>query len=401
MPCRNINEMLSPYIDGMLEASQAAQVEQHIAACAACRTEYDKLRTVVELVKGLPEVTPPSEFHSNLLQKLQTLPTPSVSGGQTVWIRQLAWGKWSQALAVAAVLMLTVGVTALWYGKTGGGLAGSAIQLSDNHNIAERYGNDAEDSDRALKTGLDTAKGTKAAGQENSANSTTPDQGTSPGNFSAPGVSASDQQPTALSSPGEQSVAAAEDGAGEQVTRALVAPEGQPVSDAPLYTMMAAPSDNSEPTAIISKNAVPVASEITAAVTLNNPPTAVANWSETAAKYGGFVETKPQQPGEYWILRIPTGSVDGFIAELNNLGQADMQTNTSDLAADLQQAEEQLNALREKETTLVAQLETVQSASTAGADELMALREQITRQAQAVADLQKDVNFARVNLYVK
>jgi len=401
MPCLKINELLSPYIDGMLESSQAAQVEQHIAACAACRTEYAKLRNVVELVKGLPEVAPPPEFHSNLLQRLQTLSTPTVNSGQTVWIRQLARGKWSQALAVAAVLMLTVGVTALWYGKNGGGLAGSAIHLSDSRNITERYENDAEDRGGALETALNTAKGTKPVGQENSTNNAAQDHGTGQDNCSDPGVSVSDQQPAASSSPREQSVAAADDGAGEQVSRDLVTLEGETVRDGSVYTMMAAPSDDLEHTATTSKNNVPAAREITAAVTLNNQQTAVANWSDIATKYGGFVGTKPQQPGEYWVLRIPTGSVDGFIVELNNLGQADIQVNTRDLAADLQQAEEQLNALREKETTLGTRLEFVQSASTDGADELVALLEQITKQEQIVAELQQDINFAMVNLYVK
>jgi len=202
MQCHNIYEMLSPYIDGMLESSQVVQVEEHLAACAECRLEYEKLRTAVELVRGLPEVLPPPEFHENLRQKLQSLPASSVTGSPAVLIRRLAWGKWSKTLAVAVVLFFTVGFTALWYGNKEGGLPGSVFQLSAGQNIAdrgERYGSDAEDGTRDLETAQETTqekttREIKATQQLNAANNTAQDQDTGQGQLAAPDVSVPEKE---------------------------------------------------------------------------------------------------------------------------------------------------------------------------------------------------------------
>ncbi len=419
MQCRNICEMLSPYIDDMLESSQVVEVEEHIAVCAACRLEYDKLRAAVELVRGLPEVLPPSEFHEDLLQKLQSLPAHSVTDSPTVWIRRLAWGKWSKTLAVAVVLFLTIGVTAFWYGNKEGGLPGSAFQLSVGQNIddrGERYGGDAGDDGRDLETAQKTAKNaqeqtakdTKATEQVETEKNAARDQDTGQGNLAAPGVSVSNKQLAVSRETGEEPVTAAGDdnpgstaAGGDQVSRDLVALEGKPVGDDSLFSMMAAPRDDLGDVAIMENNSLPAATELTATLTLNTQPNAVTDWSATAGRYGGFVETEPQQTGEYWVLRVPTGNVDGFIKELNNLGQVDIQSNTRDIAVDLKRAEERLNMLQEQEKALVAQGAGQTESDAVGTAELDALREQITLQQRALEESQKDVNFAKINLYVK
>jgi hypothetical protein len=40
MKCREMNNMLSLYIDRMLEDSQVKEIEEHLAACETCRNEY-------------------------------------------------------------------------------------------------------------------------------------------------------------------------------------------------------------------------------------------------------------------------------------------------------------------------------------------------------------------------
>lgn len=60
--CKRFREMLSPYIDGQLGASEAERVERHVAACDACREELESLRAVVGLLGRVREVAPQRSF---------------------------------------------------------------------------------------------------------------------------------------------------------------------------------------------------------------------------------------------------------------------------------------------------------------------------------------------------
>ncbi|KAF1084130.1 hypothetical protein SPSYN_02783 [Sporotomaculum syntrophicum] len=418
MQCRNICEMLSPYIDGMLESSQVVQVEEHIAGCASCRLEYEKLRAAVEMVRGLPEVLPPAEFHDNLLQKLQSLPTPSVVGSQTSLIYRLAWGKWSKTLAVAAILFLSVGITTLWYDKHDGWLPGAEQQNVSSQSVADRgeLGDDKAVIDARAQETVREQHVQKVKPNELTSSSKKTAQEPRQEILSTPSVPAPEKQ-LALRGAGNAPTSAVDDGnpdadaAGEELVAGNYAePEGQSTSGGDsFFTMMAAPREDLQDAAgqVIENNSVQAKgfspdSDYTATLMVNPQSNVKADWSATAGRYGGFVESGPQQTGGYWVLRIPIGNVDGFLAELINFGQAEIQSNTRDVAVDLQQAEEQLNLLLEQEKTLVAQQRTGQAVSEKAVEsELAALRQQITLQQRAVADLQMNSIFAKINLYIK
>ncbi len=418
MQCRDICEMLSPYIDGMLESSQVVQVEEHIAGCASCRLEYEKLRAAVEMVRGLPEVLPPVEFHDNLRRKLQSLPKPSVAGRQTSLICRLAWGKWSKTLAVAAVLFLSVCITTLWYDTHNGLLPDVAQQYGSSQSVADR-GEPGDDKAVVNEQAQETAREqnmleVKPNELSNSSNKAAQETGQKV--LSTPSVPTPEKQ-LALRGAGDAPAFVVGDsnlgsaaGGEKQMSGDYVQPEGQSTGGGEsFFTMMAAPREDLQDTASqVENNDVQTNkgfsqdSDYTATLMLSPQTNTIADWSATAGRYGGFVEAEPQQTGGYWMLRIPTGSVDGFLVELTNLGQAEIQSNTRGVAVDLQQAEEQLNLLREQENALVAQQRNEQVVSETAVDgELAALRQQITLLERAVADLQMNITFAKINLYIK
>lgn len=430
MQCRDICEMLSPYIDGMLESSQAVQVEEHLAACAACRLEYDDLRAAVEFVRELPEVELPREFHDELRQKLQALPGPAVTAGQSTRINRAFWAKWTKALAAAALIFLAVGVSTLWYDKNEGGVFDIATQSSTGQNTAYRGelpGGDKESDGVTPKAREQAVEKTRATNNVLIANNDIPeidrsDLATSgmPISEGGAGVAANSgagNQPPPVG--GDNGITAAPNAGGgdtgvdyseveKYTAHDFPVPEEQPASEDAMFSLMAAPrerlkddANQLEDGSFNTENDLHVAREYTVTLLLDTQPITEDFWSATAGEYGGYVEAIPLQTGHCWVLRIPTSFVDGFMDKLNGMGQVEIHSRTKDLAGDMQQAQEQLNILRERENALALQQETVQKGKdTAVTSELEELREQIARQEQILTGLQQDIVFTRVDLYL-
>ncbi len=57
---------LSDYIDGSVDPTVAAELEDHLAQCGACRGVLEELRRVVALADALPEVEPADDLWSGI-----------------------------------------------------------------------------------------------------------------------------------------------------------------------------------------------------------------------------------------------------------------------------------------------------------------------------------------------
>ena len=68
MKCNVIRELLSLYIDQMLDEGQVKDVEEHLSACNACRNEYNELKEMHELL-GQVEMIPVPDALSFRLKK--------------------------------------------------------------------------------------------------------------------------------------------------------------------------------------------------------------------------------------------------------------------------------------------------------------------------------------------
>ena len=79
-----IRGLLSAYVDGEVSAADARRVEEHAAACSACRDELDSLTATVELVRGLPDLELPRSF------ELTRLPEEEPRASFGVWAPRLA-----------------------------------------------------------------------------------------------------------------------------------------------------------------------------------------------------------------------------------------------------------------------------------------------------------------------
>ena len=69
--CRNLLSQLSDYIDGDLEESLCAEIEQHMAGCPDCRAVVNTLEKTVELYRSTERTEVPPDVQSRLFKVLK------------------------------------------------------------------------------------------------------------------------------------------------------------------------------------------------------------------------------------------------------------------------------------------------------------------------------------------
>ncbi len=127
MHCQEIRELLSPYIDRMLEPEQQSQVEQHLEGCEQCQQELAELQFVLGLMQESAESLAPAGFSSKVMERLNApdreLPKWRYTFSKLVpagWFGQrpdhskgtTSQGQpWGRIITVAAMLIIAVAVS--------------------------------------------------------------------------------------------------------------------------------------------------------------------------------------------------------------------------------------------------------------------------------------------------
>ncbi|ABO48590.1 putative transmembrane anti-sigma factor [Desulforamulus reducens MI-1] len=117
MNCQVVLELLSPYLDGVLDPVEHATVQKHLASCPACSRELAELKACIDLLQELPDIAPPADFRAGLMEKIDRLPSSTKSNDQRNWfdcVNGVTRKSWYRTVAVAAVMVMTLGVTSLW-----------------------------------------------------------------------------------------------------------------------------------------------------------------------------------------------------------------------------------------------------------------------------------------------
>jgi len=68
MPCQELVELITEYLEGTLSEVDRLRFEQHLADCRHCRTYLLQMRQTIHALGKLPEETIPDEVKSELLQ---------------------------------------------------------------------------------------------------------------------------------------------------------------------------------------------------------------------------------------------------------------------------------------------------------------------------------------------
>jgi anti-sigma-K factor RskA len=118
----HVVELLAAYALGALEAGEAAQVEAHLALCAACREELRAYEAITgELALAVAEVEPPASLRQQLMANVKA-PGREVEQqkGPSLWQQLLAYFRQHRAMAfsqlalAALVLLLLASTVILW-----------------------------------------------------------------------------------------------------------------------------------------------------------------------------------------------------------------------------------------------------------------------------------------------
>lgn len=108
----NIEAKLAEYVEGTLDAAGRAEIEQHLAANPEHRRLMADFAETRDVLRNLPRQPAPADLTEMLQGQLEraVLLDDGFDGG-----RSLRIGRWPQVLAVAAILLLAVGLGVVVY----------------------------------------------------------------------------------------------------------------------------------------------------------------------------------------------------------------------------------------------------------------------------------------------
>ena len=109
MQCSESSEWMSLHLDGLLDQEQALRLEAHLAACEACRQEWEAMRWLSSFLKAEPVAAPKPDFTARIALRLRQREARRRRLHSSIGVLIGSVGLW--ALAGAAVLLL---FTMLW-----------------------------------------------------------------------------------------------------------------------------------------------------------------------------------------------------------------------------------------------------------------------------------------------
>ena len=71
MNCPEIKELLSAYIDNMLEPAEKSAVETHCASCAECAKDLAELKAVIAHLASLEKIEAPADFAQKVHERIE------------------------------------------------------------------------------------------------------------------------------------------------------------------------------------------------------------------------------------------------------------------------------------------------------------------------------------------
>ncbi|MBA3357553.1 MAG: FecR domain-containing protein [Pyrinomonadaceae bacterium] len=122
MFAKHVGKDLSAYCNGELSLHGASEVAEHLIGCPRCRAMFEEIKLGVNLAERLPEMKAPDSLWQDLEARLDA----QVSTGESASARQVTSVRairplariWQpRFLAIAATLIIALGLGAFWFYK--------------------------------------------------------------------------------------------------------------------------------------------------------------------------------------------------------------------------------------------------------------------------------------------
>lgn len=107
MKCEQIKNLLSPYVDDMVDNKDKALIDAHIAACPKCRQQVEDYRHIANMMRGLESPSVPDNFSDELNRRIRDEQNKILDSYPLKTPKKSGW-----AAAVLAVFALTGGIYA-------------------------------------------------------------------------------------------------------------------------------------------------------------------------------------------------------------------------------------------------------------------------------------------------
>jgi len=72
MKCAGIKQLLSEYVDGVLDAQTKADIEEHISTCTGCRQALEDLKALLGELRAVEPVKAPEDFLNQLHERIKS-----------------------------------------------------------------------------------------------------------------------------------------------------------------------------------------------------------------------------------------------------------------------------------------------------------------------------------------
>lgn len=374
MQCSEIRELLSEYIDDVLDEKEKSAIAEHIRTCSTCFQEMTDLQETVNLLHSLGEVSPPGEFRKQLRVKLEKLPPPVIKSSGT-WLNMAArWFSGSKKYAAAAVIMISLGVSIGVYKLSQGELQSKGPTAALNSKNEEDRTSQEQQNNQVMRS--------KDSGQS-------PE---TPKVEGEPGVSIADSKAPVDTpkmfgaggknvSPGSESAAA---GSG----KALTPPEGL----LPTKT----PQANEPPSlrsSMVQDSGVKIIKRGYLNLEVNNYNEFATKLKDLTVRCGGWIENSSENSSQplsaNFTIRVPVGSFSELSGRIESLGKVTgRQYSDEDVTAEFKETESRLANLEQQEQALVNSINKARSL-----DEVLVLENEITGVREQMDALRGRLNY--------
>ena len=304
MDCREVKDSLSAYLDQVLDKLNEEKIKEHLKECQACQEELASLKIAINFLKNGAEVSPPTNFRTNLRTRLEEIKQEEKVLTQPKWIKrfQRHWFKVG-AVAAVAILIFAVGLPAL-------------IQ-KPQHNIAQQ-----ETTDEGLRAWI-LADGAKSTNRQELAGQDTPTQDTANQDMAAQDIA----QDSDMRMSNAETF-----GASSTRSKKAEAPERKVITEGSIGLEVSSITKTSEK--II----------------------------KLVEAKGGFIQrtyfNEQQNGSAQLVLRIPAEDFEKVLEEVLKLGKVRFkETNGQDVTAEYLDTEARLITLKTQETRLLALIE--------------------------------------------
>jgi anti-sigma factor RsiW len=150
MLCDQVREHLSAYLDKELTADLSAAVRAHLDSCAECRALAEELRATVNLLGRLPARPAPGHLADDVMRAIErrgilAIGAPVEPQPQERMLPMRRASAWPRALAVAATVVLAVGIGIFAYLSDIGRMAapapesGVARKATDASKLSDKW----------------------------------------------------------------------------------------------------------------------------------------------------------------------------------------------------------------------------------------------------------------------